>query len=313
MQANTLNSLRIMHNEIFEVAFFTSLLYNITEGVSGYKEDSYAPLTKKEAIKIIDTIKNQEEVHAVAVNATLKNAGQTAIAPCQYNFPVTTFHEAIALANLFTDVVLGTLPQAQVQFAADAGDESPLVPLFGSVIYQEGEQTGFYRLAQKKTPSVAPFPTGGAPPFAWTAVQEYIVPDSCPQPLSIVKLPTLGKLNVVTPKPTPKTKTLEFSIPAGDIREGKYFPEYPSIFLGCWANSIVYLSGQNVPLTVQISDVVNANGKTNFRAGFPFSSGFANGLTIAALVKGTGNFSSAADVAAVTVNGPGLIEIDELT
>ena len=58
MPAETLNSLRIIHNEIFEVAFFTSLLYNITEGVSGYKEDSYAPLTKEEAIKIIETIKN---------------------------------------------------------------------------------------------------------------------------------------------------------------------------------------------------------------------------------------------------------------
>ena len=56
----------------------------------------------------------------------------------------------------------------------------------------------------------------------------------------------------------------------------------------------------------------NASRKTNFKAGFPFSSGVANGLKIAALVKGIGNFSSTADVAAATVNGPELIEIDEL-
>lgn len=228
------------------------------------------------------------------MNGILTNSNHTAIKPCQYQFPVSTFLEAITLANTFTDIVLGTLPEAQAIFAADGGDESPLVPLFGSVLAQEGEQNGFYRLAQKKTPSAAPFLTGGSPSFAFTALQMFIVPGSCPQPLSNINLTTFGPLTVVT---TPKAKnmTLEFSVP------GKVSPD---------ANSIVYLSGQNLPLTVPISAVRESAGMYHFEASFPFESGFANGLTIAALVKGAGKtFTSNDAVAADTVYGPGLIEV----
>lgn len=226
------------------------------------------------------------------------NAKHAAIKPCEYQFPVTSFISAIALAQTFTDVVLGTLPEAQAIFAADGGDESPLVPLIGSVLAQEGEQVGFYRFAQKKTPSAAPFLTGGSPSFAFTAIQMFIVPDSCPQPLSSINLTTFGPLTVLT-TPEPKNMTLEFSVPAKVTAD---------------ANSIVYLSGQNVPVTVPISDVTSVAGTYHFSASFPFASGpsgFAHGLTIAALVKGAGEtFKSNDAVAAATVYGPGLIEVD---
>ena len=234
-------------------------------------------------------------MHALGVNGILTSANKTAIKPCQYQFPVTNFIQAIALAQTFTDIVLGTLPEAQAIFAADGGDESPLVPLFGSVLAQEGEQVGFYRFAQKKTPSAAPFLTGGSPSFAFTAIQMFIVPGSCPQPLSNVNLTTFGPLTVVT-TPEPKNMTLEFAVP------GKVAPD---------ANSIVYLSGQNLPVTVPISAVSNVTGMYHFKASFPFASGFANGLTIAALVKGAGQtFKSNDAVAAATLYGPGLIEIN---
>ena len=230
----------------------------------------------------------------MGVNGILVNSNHTAIQPCQYQFPVTTFLEAITLAQTFTDVVLGTLPEAQAIFAADGGDESPLVPVFGSVLAQEGEQVGFYRFAQKKTPSAAPFLTGGSPSFAFTAIQMFIVPGSCPQPLSNINLTTFGPLTVVT-TPKPVNMTLEFAVP------GKVSPD---------ANSIVYLSGQNLPLTVPISAVTESAGLYHFNASFPFESGFANGLTIAALVKGAGQtFASNDAVAADTLYGPGLIEV----
>ena len=236
----------------------------------------------------------QEQLHALGVNGILESANQTAIEPCQYQFPVSTFLQAITLAQTFTDVVLGTLPEAQAIFAADAGDESPLVPLLGSVLAQEGEQNGFYRLVQKKTPSAAPFLTGGSPSFAFTAIQAFIVPGSCPQPLSSINLTTFGPLTVLT-TPEPKNSTLEFSVP-GTVATS--------------TNSIVYLSGQNLPVTVPISNVTSVGGKYQFSASFPFASGFANGLTIAALVKGVGQtFKSNDAVAAATVYGPGLIEV----
>lgn len=88
------------------------------------------------------------------------------IQPCKYSFPVTDFLSAITLAQTFTDVVLGVLPQAQTIWAEDGGDELPLVNLFGSIIAQEAEQVGWYRSLQLKMPSAAPFLTTEGPAFA---------------------------------------------------------------------------------------------------------------------------------------------------
>ncbi|KAG8526641.1 uncharacterized protein KY384_008070 [Bacidia gigantensis] len=296
LQPNGVTALKLIAlNEIFEVAYFTSLLYNITHEVAGYGPDVYKPVLKQFLVDTFTAVVNQEELHAVATNAALKNAGQTQIQPCKFQFPVTDFDAAIALAATFTDVVFATVPQAQAIFTADGGDESGLVPLFSSVIGQEGEQNGVYRSLQKKVPSSAPFLTGGAPDFAFTALQGFILPNSCPQPLSDIPLKTFGKLDVVS-TPEAKNSTIEFAVPAG-----------PSIDVS--ANAIVYLSGQNLPLTVPISDITYANGEAHFKAAFPFEAGFAKGLTIAALVKGTGNFKTAGEVVKVAVNGPGLIEV----
>jgi len=79
------------------------------------------------------------------------------------------------------------------------------------------------------------------------------------------------------------------------------------------ANSLVYLSGQNLPVTVPIFNVQPQGGMTYFCASFPFESQyrFARGLTIAAVVKGTGMyFKNSTEVASQTVFGPGIIEVD---
>lgn len=281
-------------NEIFEVAYFTELLANVTNDVPGYDAASIAPLDKAYVVDTLNVVANQEKLHALGVNGVLTSANHTAIQPCEYQFPVTNFTQAIALAQTFTDIVLGTLPEAQAIFAADAGDESPLIPLFGSVLAQEGEQVGFYRFVQKKTPSAAPFLTGGSPSFAFTAIQMFIVPGSCPQPLSSIDLTTFGPLTVVS-TPEAVNSTLDFSVPGP---------------VSAFNNSIVYLSGANLPVTVPITAVSTAGGATTFSASFPFESGFAHGLTIAALVKGAGGtFASNDAVAAATVYGPGIIEI----
>lgn len=47
------------------------------------------------------------------MNGILQSGGQPEIQPCEYQFPVATFLDAIALAATFTDVVLGTLPEAR--------------------------------------------------------------------------------------------------------------------------------------------------------------------------------------------------------
>jgi len=105
-------------------------------------------------------------LHAIGANAILAAAGQTQVAPCQYIFPVNTYEKAIALANTFTDVVLGVLPQAQTLFAKDGGQELGYVNLLGSILGQEAEQNGWFRTVQKKVPSAAPFLTTEGPSFA---------------------------------------------------------------------------------------------------------------------------------------------------
>lgn len=132
----------------------------------------------------------------------------------------------------------------------------------------------------------------------FTFLQSAIVPGSCPNIGNIqANVPTYKPLTVVGGAAAYDT-TVKYSV------EGKVDSTH------C---SLVYLTGHNLPLTVPIKNVyTDKYGVSTFEASLPFSSkGFAQGLTIAALVKGTGKqFASIADVAADTVFGPGIIEIN---
>ncbi|KAL8710592.1 MAG: hypothetical protein Q9220_004816 [cf. Caloplaca sp. 1 TL-2023] len=303
----------LANNELFEVAFFTELLTNITNNVPGYDAASTAPLDRAYLIKSIQAIVNvcplpcldmrhlilslqQEELHSLGASGILLGAGQPPIAPCQYQFPVCNFNEAILLAQTFTDIALGTIPEIQALFAADGGDEPRNVPLLGSILGQEAEQVGFFRYIQRKTPSAAPFLTGGSAGFAFTALQMFIVPDSCPKPLSTIDLPTFKSLTVIG-KPQARNSTIFFRA-AGPVDPKN--------------QSVVYISGQNLPVTVPISQIFQppGSGETVVRADFPFDLGFANGLTIAAIVNGASNLQNPDAVAAATIYGPGLIEVN---
>jgi len=224
----------------------------------------------------------------------LANANQTTIQPCQYNFPVSDFHSAIALAQTFTDVVLGVLPVAQGLFAADGGEEAALVPIVGSIIGQEGEQAGYYRYLQKKVASAAPLLTGGAPQFAYTAISQFMVPNSCPN-INVIGLTAFPALTLEsTPKAANSTQLFSVS---GAVNAAN--------------STLVYISGQNLPVSVPITNVSMTGGRTMFAASFPYDSGFNRGLTLGALVAGASRtFNSTAQVAAATLFGPALIEVD---
>ncbi|PVH75361.1 putative sexual development protein [Cadophora sp. DSE1049] len=277
----------IAANELFEVAYFTELIHNITTGVSGYK-------CGRDALESLQAVVAQEQVHVLAANGVLANAKAETIQPCKYSFPVDNFDDAISLAQTFTEVVLGVLPVAQGLFAADGGDEVGLVPIVGSIIGQEGEQVGYYRSIQNKVVSSAPLLTGGAPQFAFTAISQFIVPGSCPniEAIGLTAFPAL----TITSTPEAMNSTQQFSIEGGNITEG--------------SASIAYISGQNLPVVVPVSNVMTNGSMTTFSAAFPYEAGFARGLTLGALVKGSGPFNSSSDVAAATLNGPALIEVD---
>ena len=78
------------------------------------------------------------------------------------------------MAKTFTDVVLGTLQDVSVIFAQNG--DTALPGLVASVIGQEGEQNGFYRILQNQNliPAALPFLTASTRDFAFSALQSFV-------------------------------------------------------------------------------------------------------------------------------------------
>ncbi len=149
---------------------------------------------------------------------------------------------------------------------------------------------------QKKVASSAPFLTGGAGQFAYTAINNFIVPGSCPN-INAIGITAFPALTVET-TPTGQNSTQLYSV-AGTVSATNV--------------SIAYISGQNLPVVVPISDVTydQAAEKSYFFAPFPYDEGFARGLTIGALVSGASpSLSNASAVAEATLAGPALISVN---
>jgi len=304
---DSLTSLRfIAFNELFEVAFFTELIGNLTANHNDYHHihDNGALTFLVNSLKAVQA---QEELHLLNANGALAHFGLDPIKPCQYNFPVTNFEEAIALASTFTDVVLGTLQDVESLFGTD-GDFG-LIRGVASVIGQEGEQNGYYRTILGKTPSALPFLTASARDFAFTALQGFTVQGSCPN-IGDITLQTFQPLTVVTSPVPPKNQDIEFSV---TIPSDPHYQAYKSNNYA--ALSVTYINQQNVPVNVKIDAAEEHGNVVVFKASFPFdeaTSGavFGNGLTIAAVTNSTGPFANVDAVTKNTVFGPGLIEIN---
>lgn len=277
----------IAFNELFEVAFFNSLFYNVSNNVPGYEVSD-----SQERDLVLDTLKTviaQEELHTINANNALKAFGSTPIVPAEYMFPVDNLKDALNFAATFTELVLGALQN--VLFDIANSDAHGLVEGVGSIIGQEGEQTGFYRVFNKLVPSSSPFLTNTAGKFGFNALlQNVIVPGSDKKQID---LPVFDVLTILS-TPQAKNSTLKFQSTADPSK----------------TPHIAYISGQNVPVVVPISNVQSSHGVWTFEADFPFDSGFSKGLTVSALTSTAGPFANATEVADKTVAGPGLITVD---
>jgi hypothetical protein len=287
--AGATNLQLIAFNEIFEVAFFNSLLNNVTSKASGYQIAD--PKNYTTTVNTLKAILAQEELHALNANNALQHFGHAQIQPCtKYIFGTTNFHDAIKLAGTFTSVVLGTLQDATQSFAENG--DAPLTRLVASVIGQEGEQEGWFRLLQDQIPNELPFLTTSAAPFAFTALQGFAAPGSCPSVASI-GIKTLKPLTVVD-TPHAATQTIHFSVAAAG------FPSNEKLY-------ITYINQQNVPVTEPATYTSTSNGMATVSATFPYSQFELNGLTIASLSTCAGPYATADDVANEAIYGPGLI------
>lgn len=283
----------VAFNEIWEVAFFTELLFNVTNNATGF-EISDSDM-RKSAIEALTAIQAQEQLHALAANSVLSATNNEPIKACEYMAPVTNLSQAYDLARTFTDVVLGTLANVQTHLAQN-GDIGPIAQI-GSIIGQEGEQNGWYRNQISLVPSSLPFLTASARAFAFSALnQMFVVRGSCPN-VQTIDLPIFEPLKVVTSPVKPETQTLMFSLQSDKYQSAKGL-------------SLVYINQQNSPVATNLSDAKYSDGALSFSAEFPYTKYEMNGLTIAAVTNSTGPFMNAEAVANATVAGPGLIEIN---
>lgn len=235
----------------------------------------------------------------------LKHFNTFAPEPCRYVFPTTNIRDAVALAETFTAFVLGTLQDAQ-QLMAKNGDDGP-VRAVSSVIGQEGEQNGFYRILLSRKPSEKPFLTTSIAPFAFSALQSFVVPGSCPFPLSTINIPIFKPLNVISGNTgqdvDARDQHLTFSADLTSVSTAvKYVGGDGSGLF------ITYLTGQQLPISEPVQNVHWKGNQITFEAFFPYTANVMDGLSIAALTTSS-NFTGPDDIPAATLAAPGLIQV----
>ncbi len=232
----------------------------------------------------------------------LKHFGATVPTPCQYNFGVESVKEAVVLAETFTAVVLATL-QDVVQLFAKNGDDGAARAV-ASVIGQEGEQDGFYRILLARKPSQKPFLTTNVAPFAFSVLKTFIVPGSCD--LSFIPVPTFPTLSVLTGHKgqavKPEDQDITYTTDLGSSAAAKPFLNGNGAGL-----FLTLLSGQDLPESAPIKNVTWSGTQITFSAAFPYTKLIADGLSIASLT--TSNNLTVANLANSTLAAPGLIQV----
>jgi hypothetical protein len=294
----------INFNENFEVAFFNSLVYNITNDVPGFQVPFGAE--KASLLNVLTTILAQEELHAINAAGVISHFGGTVPAPCTYKFPTTDLVSALGLAETFTSVVLGTLQDASQGLSVN-GDHGP-VRAVASVIGQEGEQNGFFRGLLNAKPSEKPFLTTSVAAFAFSALQDFVV--SCPFDIAAtIPIPIFPTITVAGGGDvSPQDQELVFTADLTKVAAAAPYIGNPD---ACTNGLFVtYFTGQDAPISVGINNVTWTGNTIKFQAEFPFTEYVMDGLSIAALTT-SNKFASPDAVPAATLAAPGLIQVND--
>ncbi|CAK7266470.1 hypothetical protein SEPCBS119000_002039 [Sporothrix epigloea] len=292
----------INFNENFEVAFFNSLIHNITTGVSGFQMPFAQE--KKALLSVLKTVLAQEELHAINAAGVVGHFGGVVPAPCVYKFPTTDLISAINLAETFTSLVLGTLQDASEGLSIN-GDHGP-VRAVGSVIGQEGEQNGYFRNLLNLKPSEKPFLTTSIAEFAFSALQDFVV--SCPFDIaSTIPIPIHPTINVLNGTYAAiRNESLTFTTDLTNVTAAQPFIGNSSaVTKGLY---MTYFTGQDAPVSVPVANASFSGNVLTFSAMFPYHEFVMDGLTLGALTT-SGNLSSPAAVGAATLAAPALINI----
>jgi len=300
----------IAFNEFFEVAYFRTFLSNVTHNVPGFEIKD--PTERNNVIKNLEAIVDIEELHNLNANMALAKFGFTQIQPCEYVFPgVDSFDSAVETAKTFTGMVLGVLPAAQFGFA-EAGDNG-LIRGVGSIIGDEAEQEGFFRGLQNRIAPELPFLTASNGQLGFSALQPFVVANSCPN-VDLIKVDVFNTISVLTP-PGPSDSVVKYEIDVQALtksKRGSPASSGSSEMSGSYDPSelfVTYVNQQNKPISEKPRDVKIQGEKITFAAEFPFEENLLNGLTIVLLTVGEG-FGDVDSAVNATIAGPGLIEVN---
>lgn len=235
--------------------------------------------------------------------STLQAAGRFAPSACEYQFPVNTFQDAISLAETFTAVVLGALQDANALFTGD-GAADP-VRLISSVIGQEGEQNGYYRLLLSRIPPESPFLTTVPGAFAFSALQMFV--DSCPFPLSNINLPIFPPLMtnggaVALLEPNDQMLSFQSDLSNSSAAQPFVGGDGSGLYL-------TYVTGQQVPFSVNITNVKWQGSTISFEANFPYTEYVMHGFSHGALTTGD-TYANADAIVAGTLAAPAVLQVN---
>ncbi len=205
--------------------------------------------------------------------------------------------------------MLGTLQDA-AQALARNGDVGPVRGVASS-LGQEGQQEGFYRILLSKKPSEKPFLTTNVAAFAFSALNQFIVPGSCPFDLKDIKLPQFPPVTILTGGKNganieARDQHISYRVDLTGVQAAEQYVT-KGTGAGLW---VTYFSGQLLPISVPVENAKWEGKVVTFEAAFPFSKNEMMGLSVASLTT-KGEFAAPGDVVNATLAAPGLIQVDD--
>lgn len=312
---DTLTSVRLVaFGETIESVFFEELITNITLNLPGYDRIPNRDFTLRTLKSMLAT----EELHALNAQNALKHFGKDQIQPCQYKFPVSSFDEAITFISTTTDFVQGVLGDI-INKAASANDAGFTRGVAGA-LSNEGEQDGWFRFILGQRPNQKPFNTISTREYAFSKLQDLVVPGSCPN-ANEIDLPVFQPLNANNPPA--KTVDIDFTFSLRPVRAapGKTnsvqsfatsnVNDFAHKYQNNWSGlTISYLNGQDAPITQKLKSLRIEGDEVTVVAEFPFDEFKMFGLSVAALTVGD-NFANQDEMVKATLFGPALLEAQE--
>jgi len=314
LQHDTVTSVELVAlNEIIESFFFANF-YKELDNPRFMSTLHELDVTEEQLRKGIESILQVEEIHAINANNALEKVVKTnPIVPCEFKFPVSDVKSAVILANRFTDVVTGTLQDVIVK-AAKAGDAG-FTPGVASASQDEGEQNGGFRTWLHQRAQSQPFLTAGSRHFAYSLLQDFIVPGTCKHNKNKIDLQVLQPLTADDPSAKSQDLTFKFSEQA--VRSDNFnAPSKANSFIAkpkhttseCPGLFVTYING----LTITSEPVKHCQfGKTSeVTAYLPQEEFDMFGLVIAVITNGK-NFNSVDEVIAANAFGFAPLEVQE--